>query len=1263
MTAQVWYYVINNEQQPPVTFAQLQHFAAEGMLAPTDLVWTNGMAQWTEAAKVKNLFANTPQPQPNPDRGSLHGRTQKARIPLSEEAVLAGPAPESPARPPKTRGPRTDRSDDPEERPRTRRRLPHQRRPAPKKKNNTGAMVIAGIVGAVVFSLLLSVVILLITLTHREEQDPVVVNNPPEIFNPGPGAPPERRVVGPFDIKGDTFTGSLPPDQSVEHAIKLEAGKHYLITIEGLDHRFGLDANIDDPDQNPVSPDRRSHRSSVSLSFCCIQSGTHKLWVWTNHGGPMPRRNLQYRIQIHTVAPQKSTVTKGRLSVAGKLTPTETAGLYRIQLEQGQRYAIQMKSTNLHPILELRVSDGKKLLKQEASGYPRVASILHTPTKTKEYLILARDKNFGTGDYGLTVLQELIQTIPLKNNRGIVKDKLTQNELKDYQTTLQANTKYVIEVSASQQLRARFEWDRASTFVKPFPPRPLPWDAKSFVIVTPSKTAKYRFRVGGQQSQKGPFTFSIEAYEKKPLAWNKNNVAEVKDVLVKGNTLTYELEMEEGFWYTLDMMSNHIDSYLEMTAIDNADKTRYSDENSGQDHNARILFMPPKTGKYQIVAKDRRRRETAPFHLRVQKGGIPKLTLDESGKTEVKGQLVERNHKAYIAHMVKGLRYHFDMMSDEMDSFLEVRSPSARLIHYDDNSGGEKNARFTFQPPETGQYLIMATNRQAVRTGKFTLRMARETIPTIVLKKGQGEVKGTYEPRSSQAYVVNLKSGERYDLSFQNLKGRSLTLTMALEKEPGTSLAQHSTRFSTRVPTHFGFIPKKTAPYIVRLGSFDGGTFNLRIARNVPKALAFAKDATSLNTTGIYKDRPEHFYSIRLEKDSLYTIDVKGEFWNEATLIPPTGVDFKGVRPRRHREGITMSLLPPKTGDYQIHVKNRRPRPGETYVLTVDKEELEKLTFQEDKAKTSFTLNATETKSLLIQLDSTKRYALLVGHQPNHNATIEIYTASDLQRRIHQLQTGFTRIPPSYLPLRPTLTATHLIRLQSARGGTYALKVSAHPVQQITLDKSSKGLVKSDFKSTPEQTYRVRLQKDTWYDIALKCPGTRTEVRLSSTDGKTRMNGSNNGVTGIARIVFAPKKTDDYEITAANSSRQLQGTFALQIAKKTIPTLSFKNGLAKVKAKLEKKTPRIYFLDVKANQAYELSAAGLGFAKHNLNVVIADAAQPDRMVYQATFRHQPGRRNNPLRFAPRTSTKYAITVKSIFDGAFQMTIKKGVKPR
>src|SRR2546423_8781814 len=55
--ASEWYYSHDGARHGPISTDQLKDLAAAGRLRPNDLVWKEGMENWTPAAKVKGLLA------------------------------------------------------------------------------------------------------------------------------------------------------------------------------------------------------------------------------------------------------------------------------------------------------------------------------------------------------------------------------------------------------------------------------------------------------------------------------------------------------------------------------------------------------------------------------------------------------------------------------------------------------------------------------------------------------------------------------------------------------------------------------------------------------------------------------------------------------------------------------------------------------------------------------------------------------------------------------------------------------------------------------------------------------------------------------------------------------------------------------------------------------------------------------------------------------------------------------------------------------
>jgi len=94
--AQQWFYAKQGKQIGPVPLEQLQKAVAGGEVLPTDLVWTEGMPQWTPAGQVKALAGNAPraagQPVPPTPPAAAKPRPAEPAAP-SPAAPAAAPGP------------------------------------------------------------------------------------------------------------------------------------------------------------------------------------------------------------------------------------------------------------------------------------------------------------------------------------------------------------------------------------------------------------------------------------------------------------------------------------------------------------------------------------------------------------------------------------------------------------------------------------------------------------------------------------------------------------------------------------------------------------------------------------------------------------------------------------------------------------------------------------------------------------------------------------------------------------------------------------------------------------------------------------------------------------------------------------------------------------------------------------------------------------------------------------------------------------------
>lgn len=75
----------------------------------------------------------------------------------------------------------------------------------------------------------------------------------------------------------------------------------------------------------------------------------------------------------------------------------------------------------------------------------------------------------------------------------------------------------------------------------------------------------------------------------------------------------------------------------------------------------------------------------------------------------------------YGIELVKGIRYTFELISDDFDAYLLVEGPSVDLEN-DDAHDNTTHARISFVAPESGDYLVTVTSYDGGEIGDYVLR-------------------------------------------------------------------------------------------------------------------------------------------------------------------------------------------------------------------------------------------------------------------------------------------------------------------------------------------------------------------------------------------------------------------------------------------------------------------------------------------------------------------------------------------------------------
>jgi hypothetical protein len=217
------------------------------------------------------------------------------------------------------------------------------------------------------------------------------------------------------------------------------------------------------------------------------------------------------------------------------------------------------------------------------------------------------------------------------------------------------------------------------------------------------------------------------------------------------------VKLPAGKTVQIDLVSTEFDAYLRLE--DSAGKQLAQDDDSGGNLNARIKFAVPKDDTYKIIATTFG-GGSGNYTLSVKEVGgaakanvaAAKLNAPTAAKaTEIAGQLDANDPmdpifnnspaKFYEVELSEGTLYQIDLTSTDFDAYLRIFDKNGTQLAFDDDSGGDLNARLFFLPPAKATYRISATSLGG-KTGAFNFSIAHKAKaskvdPTKVLEVGK----------------------------------------------------------------------------------------------------------------------------------------------------------------------------------------------------------------------------------------------------------------------------------------------------------------------------------------------------------------------------------------------------------------------------------------------------------------------------------------------------------------------------------------------
>ncbi len=230
---------------------------------------------------------------------------------------------------------------------------------------------------------------------------------------------------------------------------------------------------------------------------------------------------------------------------------------------------------------------------------------------------------------------------------------------------------------------------------------------------------------------------------------------------------TYELEIEEAGLYSLEMRSDEFDAYLALTGND----IDLSDDDSAGNLDARISSYLP-AGHYQLTARTAYDRGEGLYSLDIEALELPEgVDFQNGGELSAQQTLqgwFSNSPLEYRLQIDETAMVTIDMMSDAMDSYLELSGEGVSLSDDDGGAGLNSRLQTLLQP---GIYTLTARGFNSGSSGLFTLQTSTSEVVTEVIN---GElsigmtIAGQLETGARNFYSFNVESAGDYTFDMQS---------------------------------------------------------------------------------------------------------------------------------------------------------------------------------------------------------------------------------------------------------------------------------------------------------------------------------------------------------------------------------------------------------------------------------------------------------------------------------------------------------------
>ena len=550
------------------------------------------------------------------------------------------------------------------------------------------------------------------------------------------------------------------PSEGADYTLSLRAGQR----IEAILRSGDFDAyqqlfSADELDLAVASNDDGIAESTDSrLIFTPTTSGTYILRASSLNFEDNGTATLKVS-EIATREPRAGRLALGR-NVSGRLGDNsgETDegrryDPYRIQLSQGERVALTLKSDDFDSYLTIgRRTNGvfeELAFNDDGGGDGLNSYLVFTAPQSGEYEV--RASGLGSSDSGRYEIKAE-QGPPRPLSTQISVGDTVDGEINDKSSANLSgglSAYYNFEGRAGQLYEITLNSDDFDTFVEVFDANDISLgsdddsngDLNSRLVFTPTINGTYTIEARAFSSGTGDFELKLVTVEPPPpptpIAIGLKIEGELTDAdaSLGGQERydAYSVQLEAGQRIQVVLTSGDFDTVLDIGKDDTAFEALESDDDGlGEGTNSRLKFKPETSGTYIIRARGFSGPSRGAYEIEVSDlGPEPQAGSILIGAT-VRSSLSERNNTAengayyadYEFHGTASERLRFTLVSPAFDALVKVgtmRNGTFRQLAEDDDGLSDTHARLDWTVPSDGTYVVRATSYAPSSTGDYVL--------------------------------------------------------------------------------------------------------------------------------------------------------------------------------------------------------------------------------------------------------------------------------------------------------------------------------------------------------------------------------------------------------------------------------------------------------------------------------------------------------------------------------------------------------------